>query len=130
MRFLGIDYGKKRVGLALSDESGTLAFPYKTLFNSKDLIEEILKIYKKEKVDNIVLGRSQTLKGEDNPIMKDIKIFKEKLENKINTSIYLESEFFTTVEAFKIQGVNNNVDASAAAIILQRFLEKYNFGDT
>ena len=130
MRFLGIDYGKKRVGLALSDEEGMMAFPYKTLMNKKEMIEEILKICKEEEVDFIVLGRSQTLSGKDNPIMKDIKRFKEKIEKNMDISIHMEPEFFTTTEAFKIQGRNKNVDASAASIILQRFLERYNFGDT
>ncbi len=127
MRFLGIDYGKKRVGLALSDEERTLAFPHKTLSNNRKLVEEISDICQREEVSLVVVGKSQMFSGKDNPIMKDIEFFIKKFSEVTKVPVYLEAEFFTTQEAYKIQKDNKNADASAAALILQRFLEKHNF---
>lgn len=127
MRFLGIDFGKKKIGLALSDENHSLAFPYKTLPNNKKLIEEIVLICQKKDVGVIVLGKSQMFSGKDNPIMKDVEIFKKRFLKISNIPIKMEAEFFTTQEASKTKENKKNIDASAAAIILQRFLEKHSF---
>src|SRR3989338_9086055 len=70
MRYLGIDFGSKRVGLALSDESGTLAFPYSVVKNDKALLSEIERIVREQKVKLIVMGESRDFKGRDNPIAK------------------------------------------------------------
>ena len=126
MRFLGIDYGTKRVGLALSDEDGQLAFPKSVLSNTKDLIEDIKKICVEENISGVVIGESRDLDGTPNPLMKDIEVFMEKLKKEINTPLYLEPEFLTSHQAQKIQGKNSMLDASAAAIILQSFLDKEN----
>ncbi|MGM0482714.1 MAG: RuvX/YqgF family protein [Patescibacteria group bacterium] len=127
MRFLGIDYGKKRVGLAVSDETESLAFPYDTIFNNPDLLRNILSICEKEEIDGIVIGESRTLSGKDNPLMKDIVSFKKKILAEKDIDVYMEPEFSTTQEAKKMQGSGKYMDASAAAIILQRFLEKRRF---
>lgn len=126
MRFLGIDYGTKRVGLALSDEDGQLAFPKSVLSNSKDIIEDIKKLCAEEGISGVVIGESRDLDGTPNPLMKDIEIFMEQLKKEIDIPLYLEPEFFTSHQAQKIQGKNKMLDASAAAIILQSFLDKEN----
>ncbi|MGM0629457.1 MAG: RuvX/YqgF family protein [Patescibacteria group bacterium] len=127
MRFLGIDYGKKRVGLAVSDETESLAFPYDTVLNNSDLLIKVLSICDKEDIDGVVIGESLTLSGKDNPLMRDITLFKKKILAEKNVDIFMEPEFSTTQEAKKIQGTVKYTDASAAAIILQRFLEKRHF---
>ena len=126
MRFLGIDYGTKRVGLALSDEDGQLAFPKSVLSNTKDLATDIKKICVEENISGVVVGESRDLDGTPNPLMKDIEIFMEQLKKEIDVPLYLEPEFFTSHQAQKIQGKNDMLDASAAAIILQSFLDKEN----
>ena len=126
MRFLGIDYGTKRVGLALSDEDGQLAFPKSVLSNTKDLAMDIKKICVEESISGIVVGESRDLDGTPNPLMEDIEIFMEQLKKEIDVPLYLEPEFFTSHQAQKIQGKNDMLDASAAAIILQSFLDKEN----
>ena len=63
MRILGIDYGSKRVGLSLSDESGSMAFPLKTIVNSESLMEEIEEICKEKEVKLVVIGESKDFKG-------------------------------------------------------------------
>lgn len=124
MKFLGIDYGTKRVGIAISSGNNTIAFPKSVLPNTKNLIGEIKTIYENEDIAGIVVGESHNFKGEPNPLMKDIEIFIEKIKKEIDTPIYLEPEFLTSHQAQQIQGKNKMLDASAAAIILQSFLDK------
>ena len=136
MRYLGIDYGTKRVGIAISDEMGSLAFPKAIFHNDTELIPNILKLCEEEEVGDIVLGESHTQGGQENKVMKEISEFKEKLEQETGKQIFLESEFMTSMEAsrqrFEMQreqGRNTKsdktrVDDSAAALILQRFLDR------
>ena len=80
MRHLGIDYGSKRVGLAISDEGGVLAFPYKIIPNNTELVDMIHNICGEEEVSAIVLGESTDLSGNQNKIMGSIEEFKRNLE--------------------------------------------------
>lgn len=121
---LGIDYGTKRVGIALSDTSETLAFPREVLQNSSALVTDIVAIVQKEKVNIIVLGYSADTKGNDNLIMPEIQSFKKDLEEKTAVPVVFEHEWFSSQEATRFTGANSMIDASAAAIILQRFLDR------
>lgn len=140
MRYLGIDYGSKRVGLAVSDEAGEFALPLSVLSNNQKLLSEIKKIIAEKKVGAVVLGESKNFKGEDNVIMVAIKEFKEVLEKETGLPVFLEPEFMTSAEAERVNtrepeksrksGVrlrrpntkNVMLDAFAAALILQSFL--------
>jgi putative holliday junction resolvase len=138
MRYLGIDYGSKRVGLAISDEGASLAFPYKILTNNTELADSIHNICGEEEISAIVLGESHDLSGKPNKIMGSIEEFKHNLEAELDLPIYLQKEFMTTVEARGREGKEQNnsrkttkekskpADASAAALILQRYLDKKN----
>ena len=128
MKYMGIDYGLKRVGVALSDEEGKIAFPFAVLENNIDLINNLLKIVVDKKVEAIVLGESSNFHGEPNKIMGEVKIFARDLEEGIELPIHYEPEFLTSFQAEKTQyemkGDRAALDASAAAIILQSFLDK------
>lgn len=124
MRYLGIDYGSKRVGIALSDESNAFALPHKVIENSKKLTEEINDIVCQNNVEVIVVGESKNFKGEDNTIMDAIRKFKEELENKVGKKVIFEPEFMSSQQAERWQGKNDMHDASAAAIILQSYLDR------
>lgn len=123
MRILGIDYGTKRIGIALSDEGGTIAFPKEVLENSKNTTDRIAGIAHEAQAGVIVVGESKDWGGRENPLMGDIRSFKKSLEDK-DFTVVLEPEFFSSVEAGRFQGVGEKHDASAAAIILQRYLDK------
>lgn len=123
MKFLGIDYGSKNVGLSLSDDEGVMAFPKDTLLNTSVLVDDILKIIRKERVVNVVLGESKDFNGNYNPIMKRILVFKEKLEEH-GVAVHFESELFSSQEASRGQEGLVKSDASAATIILQSYLDK------
>jgi|SRR3989344_2042128 len=124
MKYLGIDYGEKRIGLAVSDEESKIAFPLDVLSNDKRLIERIKQICSTEKIGSIVIGESKDFGGKDNIIMKNAKIFFQLLKKKLKLPIHWEIEFYTSAEAARLQGKHGMLDASAAAIILQSYLNK------
>jgi putative Holliday junction resolvase len=125
MKYIGIDFGTKRIGIAISDENATLAFPKKVLENKGDgAIREILELCKKEDVGGILVGKSENLKGEDNPLMKHINKFVDEWKKQSSIPVYFESEYFSSHQSQHIQGMNAMTDASAASIILQSFLDK------
>ena len=137
-RFLGIDYGIKRIGVAISDENGRLAFPKEIVLNNQNSLTRIGEIIKTENISAIVVGDSVDLMGKENPISKEITSFISKLESDLKLPVYKEKEFLTSVEARGREGKEKNnakkikktesvkVDASAAALILQRYLDKRN----
>lgn len=124
MRLMGIDYGGKRVGVALSDETGRFAYPYEVLQNDKSLIGNILKGISRERVGKIVLGRSLDYKMRPNEIMAKIESFKTELEIASGLAVEFENEFMTTMEAERLQGKGNKIDASAAALILKSYIDR------
>jgi len=137
MRHLGIDYGSKKVGLALSDEAGTMGFPYKILSNTPRLLEELLALIKTEKVGMVVIGESRNLAGEDNPVAKYAKKLGEQLEERAHVPVAYESEVFTSIEARRMPESHEKsrklrvyvpVDASAAALILTSYISRTNHG--
>ena len=127
MRLLGIDYGTKRIGLALSDESGKFAMPHSVIANSQSLIEqaidEIEKIARVNNVKEIIIGESKDYEGKANRVMADSLELKKRLGEK-GFIVHMEPEFMTSVQAERFQGKNDKSDALAAALILQAYLDK------
>lgn len=138
MKILGVDYGTKRIGLAISDENEIIAVPKETIKNDKNTIEYIVNILEQENINTIILGESLNQKGEKNILMKDIEEFISILLEKVDIDILKEKEFFTSFEAHGREGKErfndrkikkektDNLDAKAAAIILQRYLDRKN----
>jgi len=138
MRFLGIDYGTKRIGLAISDENKRLAFPNEILLNDFNLFKKIGEVIKRENITEIIVGESTNFKGQPNILSKEIEAFILKMGELFQIPIHKQKEFLTSVEARGREGKSKNdarknkkpeskkVDSSAAALILQRFLDKRN----
>ena len=124
MKLLGIDYGAKRVGIAITDDGGSMAFAKKVIPAGPDLVLEIKKLCDDEKVEGIVIGESKDFSGKENPIMEQIYILKTDLESFVKLPVYFEPELMTSMEAQHIQGQNSMNDASAAAIILQSYINR------
>ncbi len=137
MKFLGIDYGTKRIGLAVSDQNGRLAFPKEVVKNNDELFGKIKAILSKEMIAEIVVGESLDFAGLPNILQKEIEFFIAKLEKKFKIPVHREKEFLTSVEARRYlenpggqarrygnSAQADQVDASAAALILQRYLDK------
>jgi putative Holliday junction resolvase len=124
MRILGIDYGSKRVGLALTDDKGMMAFPHSVLANDKDLLSTIEKLINQEKVEKIVIGHSLDRKGGENAIHAKVEELMLDLTLAVGLPIELEPEQYTTQEAIRLQGRNDKTDAAAATIILNTYLSR------
>mgnify|MGYP003510250532 CR=1 FL=1 len=124
MKLLGIDYGAKRVGIAITDDGGTLAFAKTVLPAGPELASEIAHLCVLEKVQGIVIGESKNFAQEENAIMGAVHELKARLEEMCKLPIYFEPELMTSMEAQHIQGQNDMSDASAAAIILQSYIER------
>ena len=132
-RALGIDFGTKRVGLALSDRSNMIASPYKTLnyVSEKDLITQLETIVTKNDIEILVLGLPINMKGEDTAQTIKVRDFKEIL-SALRIPIVYEDERLSSVSAInslKLQNVKTGhnkpeIDKTAAAIILQQYLDK------
>ncbi|MDO8430673.1 MAG: Holliday junction resolvase RuvX [Candidatus Taylorbacteria bacterium] len=123
MRLLGIDYGSKRIGIAYCDEAGQFAMPLIVLANSKVLLSEVVGIAKEKEIKEIVIGESKNYNGEANSILAESLDFRKELEA-TGFIVHLEPEFMTSAHAEKLQGKNDMLDASAAALILQSYLDK------
>ncbi len=137
MRYLGIDYGSSKVGLALSDESGAMGFPHSVVTNTPRLIDDVCALIKKENVGAIVIGESRDLAGGENPIAKDARAFGDLISARADIPVFYESEVFTSAEARRAPAKEmktrapkryTNIDASAAAIILTSYLSRTNHG--
>jgi putative Holliday junction resolvase len=140
---MGIDYGAKRIGVAVSDENGRLAFAKTILKNDKNIFQNLSKIIEEEGVKELVIGESLDSSGGENEIMEEINIFISQAKSLFKMPIHKQKEFFTSVEARRSRVVKKDlnfsqshskikkvktgrVDASAAALILQRYLDKIN----
>ena len=141
MRHLGIDYGTKKVGLALSDEAGTMGFPHSILKNDDMLADAVRALIEKEQVGAIVMGDSLNFNGEQNPVAEAARAFGKSLGDTTGLPVFFEQELFTTQEARRgfdglhpqhvsdsarktAQKDTEAVDASAAALILTSYLSR------
>jgi len=124
MRYLGIDFGEKRIGLAVSDESGRMAFPAEVISNDDGLSDKLAKVIADRAVTAIVLGESRDFHGDKNSVMVEIESFKKFLEAKFELPVFFELEFLTSAQARHFQGDIAKLDASSAALILQSFLDR------
>jgi putative Holliday junction resolvase len=129
LRYLGIDYGTKRIGLALSDEAGDFSYPKEVVENGRGTKGEearakIADFCARENVGAIVVGESRDYKGNENLIMPEAREFAEKLSTFTKLPFFWEPEFMTSAQAVHEQGENKMLDASAASLILASFLEK------
>ncbi|MBI3627492.1 MAG: Holliday junction resolvase RuvX [Candidatus Sungbacteria bacterium] len=126
MKYLGIDYGRARVGISLSDVEGKIAFPHTVLANNsaEEIIDAVCLLVREEGVENVVLGEPQAILGMVRDVREEIENFGKNLASRCPAKVHFEDEMFTT----KIAEMHSkeNSDASAAALILQSFLDKRN----
>jgi putative Holliday junction resolvase len=123
MKYLGIDYGTKRVGVAISDDAGEFAFP-KAILPIESALTEIAAICEDEGIEAIVIGEPRASNGELTDTALHAVTFKDKIAEITELPVVAEREDFSSVEAHRYQTAAGSRDDSAAAIILQRFLDK------
>lgn len=130
-RWMGIDYGDRRIGLALSDPAGTFARPFRVLLASPDLAEELKRVALAEGVERIVLGFPRNMDGSIGPKARQVLEFRAWLERELGLPVDLWDERLSTVEATRMledAGLSRmergaRVDKVAAQRILQSFLD-------
>ena len=133
-RILAIDYGAKRIGLAVTDPLKMFAIPFDTIPNDKNTFDKLKQIVNEKKVVKIILGNPVKENGEDSIISKDIRKFKSELEKKVDLAIELVDERYSSEIASKriLESVPSKkkrrdkslIDKNAAAVILEDYLRE------
>jgi len=136
-RLLAIDYGEKRLGLAISDPNQIISKPLKTLIlsDSKYIYNELEKIISDYEIQKLIIGLPIGMDGKNTQQTSKVEAFKENLQNKIGIPIILFDERLSSVSAKKSlisQGIKtghnkSKIDQTAAAIFLQHFLDTLNY---
>lgn len=121
-KYLGIDYGDKRVGLALAVEN-SIALPYKVLLNKNlhQLLQDLELIIKQENISLIVVGLPHSLSGQLNQRLAITQQFVDMLRSKISVSVITVDEQMSS-KLYERQGVKKDIDKHAATAILDTYL--------
>ena len=130
-RILAIDYGEKRIGIAISDPLGITAQSLPTLANNSLKFEEIKKLAETKMVCEIVIGLPRRLNGTIGPAAENVQRFGDELAKHVAIPIVYWDEWFTTSEAEKLlisadksrQKRKQVIDMVAAQLILQGYLD-------
>jgi len=133
-RFLGIDYGTVRIGLALSDPTGTLASPLPHLENKsisqvRSSLDELIQTHD---ISRIIVGLPRNMDGTYGPAAEKVRNFISQIQESLRTPIETQDERLTTVQASKQLsqiGLNQKelrkkIDSSSASLILQQYLDR------
>lgn len=131
-RVLAVDYGKKRIGLAVTDPLNIFAYPLATLLNDSKFWQGFLKIIFEYNVKKLILGFPLREGGEDSHVTKDVLAFRDELIKKTGLPVELVDERYSseiakqriieTVGSRKKRRDKSLVDKNAAAVILEDFL--------
>jgi len=126
---IGLDYGQKRIGVAISVLNGKMAIPHSIISYKKidDALNKIKKLVLENNAEKVVIGLPITMKNIEGFKAKEVIEFKKVLEEQIKVEIILEDERLSTLQAKKAIDPNSKnkfVDDSSATIILNSFLEK------
>ena len=132
MRYLAIDYGSRRTGLAVCDGDETIAFPLRVLRGSGKLVARIAEIATAEEAEGIVVGLPLNMDGSEGPQAVKTRAFAKHLQGQIDLPVHFQDErlsSFGATEKLNEAGLSKarqraRLDAVAAAEILQAFLEE------
>lgn len=126
MRILGIDYGDKNIGLALSDIQGP-ALPYKILQNKNQefVLASLQELIESENIEVVVVGLPHSLSGQENERLKVTQDFVSLLENNLNIKVATVDEQMTS-KMYAKMGVTKDIDKHSAAAILDTYISLQN----
>ena len=128
MRYLGVDYGRQRIGLALSDVGGRIAFPHSVIYarGNTFVFDQIMSVIKREKVEAIVAGIPLGHDGSETEESAHVRSFVQKLGAKTDVPIEFENEMFSSRMVEDAGVAQEHVDEASAALVLQSYLDKKN----
>lgn len=121
---MGIDFGERRVGIASTDESGEFALPRAVIPNTDALLADVVRLAREWQIEKIIVGESKNLDGMHNPIHDKARAFVLLLKEE-GYEIEFHPEVYTSMEAKQLQGKNDMLDASAAALILKSYIDTH-----
>ncbi|BFD25078.1 MAG: Holliday junction resolvase RuvX [Candidatus Parcubacteria bacterium] len=123
VKYLGIDWGEKRIGLATGDSETNLALPFKTVSNLPALLEVIAA----EEIEELVLGVPKKMSRPNDPLSSDFLQFSSDLATQVNLPIHQIDERLSSLGGDALMGSKKDKagrDEIAAALILQVFLDR------
>jgi putative holliday junction resolvase len=132
--FLGVDFGKAKIGLAIADSETRIAFSYGVLKNDKKLMKNLTNIIEKERIGKIIIGVQMEVRppagGRTSKPIGEIDKFTESIRNGLNILVEYQNEMYSTREAERnliekgAKKIKRFDDQEAARIILQSWLDK------
>ena len=123
MNILGIDYGKKRIGLAWVGTDLGVVLPYGVINNEQVMMSKLGELIEEEKVDKIIVGLPIGLDGKENNNTEKVREFVKELKNNVDVLIEFIDERFSSKQADQMGG-DVSRDEKAAMVILQSYLDK------
>ena len=131
MRYLAVDHGEKRTGLAICDKGENMSSPLKVLTGQAELIAQIVKVIKEEDIESVVVGLPLNMDSTEGPRAKSVRTFGAELEKVSQVPVIYHDERLSSFDAEKkLAGLDltrkkkkKHLDAVAAASILDAFLE-------
>ena len=124
MKALGIDYGEKNIGIAVSDEEGMMAFPRTTIRNAASAADDIMRLCEEEKIETIVLGIPVSFSGTESEQARITVAFGADLAGRVGIPVVHENEVLSSKMADMLGSTKAKRDQNAAAIILQTWLDR------
>jgi RNase H-fold protein (predicted Holliday junction resolvase) len=98
MKYLAVDYGKRNIGLAISDSAGSVAMPFGVFENNNSFLEKFKEIVSENNIDEVVIGESKNLQGERNLIQDKIDLFIDFVDS-LEIKNHSVSEVMTSMES-------------------------------
>ena len=127
-RILAVDFGEKRIGLATSDATGSLATPRQTLQRRRDeaTLEELERFCRDEEIGLVIFGIPRSPSGVESPFAARIRSFAEKFERRTGLPLRFHEETLTSDEASRRlarPASREKLDPMAAAVLLEDYLQ-------
>ena len=131
MWIMALDVGDNRIGIAVADKEVKIAIPLGVLEKKNcDVVEEIRRIINEQEVEKLVVGLPKKLDGEIGEQAEKVQLFINELQERIKIEVIFWDERLTTVEAskklkelYRRKKIKKIIDASAAMLILQSYLD-------
>jgi putative Holliday junction resolvase len=134
-RLLSLDLGERRIGVAICDPTGTLARPLTTIHRAsrREDFDAIAELVSSNEVERIIVGLPLSLDGAEGPQARRVKRYADRLAQAVDVPLEFWDERYSSQEAAEILGktgrkqrdVRNRIDATAAAVILQSYLDAH-----
>lgn len=123
MKILGIDYGSKRIGLAISDETQTLAREL-SILSPREFWQQIDDLINQESIARVVVGLPLNMSGSRTEKTEEVQQFFDQLQQRLTIPVEFSDERLSSTMAEHLPGGKQQIDSLAAQIILQNYLNQ------